>query len=357
MRYRRITNPSTFFPLAAFLALSALLNGPAGIYRFFSLDDIFGGSTLVEIQVLRWSCGFLSLLMIAGHTVYHRCVRARSSWTARLGSDFRAFLREKKRVVNTSYLVGANVLLLLLLTGILVTVAMSLHGGASWEAWQSLLLSEQGVFENLTALLLALAGGCHVWMAVKFRNQVAWFGWLPCAGLGLLYFFGAGEEFSWGQHLLGFATPHEIRTLNVQGEFNLHNIGGYWANQAMLLYLTGYVMVLPLLCGWFSDLRYLVDRLRIPIAARVFVPWGLAAVLMDERDIFQSIWHFPSLRLSEMRETLFAGVILAISVQHYLQWRESRAEPGVILSRFRFLSFFFGEGVMGKTKREYKEAT
>lgn len=42
--------------------------------------------------------------------------------------------------------------------------------------------------------------------------------------LGFLLFFGAGEELSWGQHLLHFRTPDVINSVNVQHEFNIHNI-------------------------------------------------------------------------------------------------------------------------------------
>jgi hypothetical protein len=40
--------------------------------------------------------------------------------------------------------------------------------------------------------------------------------------LGLLFFFGAGEEISWGQRIFHFKTP-EIANSNIQHEFNLHN--------------------------------------------------------------------------------------------------------------------------------------
>ena len=55
--------------------------------------------------------------------------------------------------------------------------------------------------------------------------------WLPDARLGswmLLMIFGSiylgGEEMSWGQHWLGFATPDWLQNINEQGETNLHNI-------------------------------------------------------------------------------------------------------------------------------------
>jgi len=43
-------------------------------------------------------------------------------------------------------------------------------------------------------------------------------------GLALLFFFGAGEEISWGQRILGFETPETLAQVNKQEELNLHNL-------------------------------------------------------------------------------------------------------------------------------------
>ena len=48
---------------------------------------------------------------------------------------------------------------------------------------------------------------------------------LPYLGLSLLFFFGAGEEISWGQRVFGWETPSSMVELNQQQELNLHNIG------------------------------------------------------------------------------------------------------------------------------------
>jgi hypothetical protein len=37
-------------------------------------------------------------------------------------------------------------------------------------------------------------------------------------------FLCAGEELSWGQHLMGYATPLKVAAVNIQGEVNLHNL-------------------------------------------------------------------------------------------------------------------------------------
>lgn len=50
-------------------------------------------------------------------------------------------------------------------------------------------------------------------------------------GLAALFFFGAGEEISWGQRILGFQTPQSISQVNRQEEFNLHNLSAWEASK------------------------------------------------------------------------------------------------------------------------------
>jgi hypothetical protein len=51
--------------------------------------------------------------------------------------------------------------------------------------------------------------------------------------LALLFFFGAGEEISWGQRLVGFETPEAVVEVNQQEEFNAHNLA-VWQNTKLL---------------------------------------------------------------------------------------------------------------------------
>ena len=63
-------------------------------------------------------------------------------------------------------------------------------------------------------------------LARRFRDRIrrSLVKHLVYLGLALLFFVGAGEELSWGQRMLGFATPEAISQVNRQEEFNLHNL-------------------------------------------------------------------------------------------------------------------------------------
>ncbi|WP_207061552.1 hypothetical protein [Motiliproteus sp. SC1-56] len=94
---------------------------------------------------------------------------------------------------------------------------------AGEEVYHKWMRGELGVTETLTVVFLVFA----VYYAIRcftLREHVRanLFGTFTLImALGCLYF--AGEEASWGQHWLGYATPEAIAQRNEQGEFNLHN--------------------------------------------------------------------------------------------------------------------------------------
>lgn len=61
-------------------------------------------------------------------------------------------------------------------------------------------------------------------MLLRERRSSALWRRVQLGGLAFFFFVAFGEEASWGQHWLGFATPDEMKTLNAQQETNLHNL-------------------------------------------------------------------------------------------------------------------------------------
>lgn len=86
--------------------------------------------------------------------------------------------------------------------------------------------SEFGLFELsgtlalfVTSLLLFKAARDY-----KKTNQAINFKFCMLALMGLVFFWAAGEEISWGQHFFGTETPDWLAAINGQNETNLHNI-------------------------------------------------------------------------------------------------------------------------------------
>jgi hypothetical protein len=82
---------------------------------------------------------------------------------------------------------------------------------------------------------------------------------LALLGLAFLFFFGAGEEVSWGERILGYGPPSDIANASTQGELNLHNLKGLGdiVNPDRLFQLFWFTLgiVIPVACALSSGLR------------------------------------------------------------------------------------------------------
>ncbi|MBL7971861.1 MAG: hypothetical protein JNL03_10105 [Prolixibacteraceae bacterium] len=76
---------------------------------------------------------------------------------------------------------------------------------------------EDHFFEWATAISLFLSFSILLTLFLKTKNIFYLF-------LSVLFFWGAGEEVSWGQRIIGFKTPELMQEINVQNELSLHNI-------------------------------------------------------------------------------------------------------------------------------------
>ncbi len=92
-------------------------------------------------------------------------------------------------------------------------------------------------FVLLAALIMAVRG----FLTIDKKKQPWLAAWLGLAAVCCVYV--AGEEISWGQHFVNWATPAGWAQLNDQQETNLHNVSS-WLDQKPRLLLE-----LGVLCG------------------------------------------------------------------------------------------------------------
>jgi hypothetical protein len=124
--------------------------------------------------------------------------------------------------------------------------------------------------------------------------------------VALFCFFVAGEEFSWGQRLLGFTAPSYFLEYNRQQEFTLHNFADVFGQPKWMLIiaLAGYGLVLPLVA--LSRLgRNVLERVRATPPPLLLAPWFLLAILL-------LIWY-PLDFTGEWVE-LLAGMLFAMAL-------------------------------------------
>ena len=132
--------------------------------------------------------------------------------------------------------------------------------------------------------------------------------------VGVGAFVVAGEEISWGQRILGLATPAPLAEVNHQGETNIHNINGVqkiFNLGEMLVGLYGFgVPILLSIATGRRLVRRSIDRLLVPplaCSALFFLPFAYRAFraffLPEAGERITEFGEVPEL-------TLYLGILL-----------------------------------------------
>jgi len=131
---------------------------------------------------------------------------------------------------------------------------------------------EDGIVEWLTVLGLLMGSFTCFARAIQLRPYRSWLFITGCVLLGLLLFFGAGEEISWGQRIFGIESYDYFKQNNTQGETNLHNliVGGVRINRwvfsfFMTAFMGFYVVLMPLLYRTKKGMQRFVTYCGIPL--------------------------------------------------------------------------------------------
>ncbi|PCJ97886.1 MAG: hypothetical protein COA45_09370 [Zetaproteobacteria bacterium] len=176
----------------------------------------------------------------------------------------------------------------------------------------SILHSESGPHEfvQFIIIFLALVISATMLHGLNFK-EVPWLSaWIGL--MTLCCFYVAGEEISWGQHVLNWSTPDYWNNLNDQGETNLHNTSSWLDQKPRLILELGVIvggLIMPLLMKVKPD--FLPKKFRIIYPPRfLYVTAGIFLVLkiVDKADVL-GIQLFE--RGSEVQELyLFYFVLL-----------------------------------------------
>ncbi|MBU0719689.1 MAG: hypothetical protein KJ749_15705 [Planctomycetes bacterium] len=124
------------------------------------------------------------------------------------------------------------------------------------------LRKEDGLLESATAIFYFTASGLFLEACRHYRFRNPW-----CWGYAIMFFMVAAEEISWGQRLLGFATPAALQQINVQNEFNVHNIVGIHENVRLagLIVILVICFILPVTNASIPEARVFYQRLKLPV--------------------------------------------------------------------------------------------
>ena len=120
------------------------------------------------------------------------------------------------------------------------------------------LTKEDSWIENLTAIWLFLTGLLLVVTAFAERRI-----FLRCIYIlgGIAFVFATGEEISWGQRIFEFETPSYLMNLNIQNEFNIHNI---YAEPFLAIYIYGTFLFCITVCILFFLNKDTISGIPLP---------------------------------------------------------------------------------------------
>jgi hypothetical protein len=178
------------------------------------------------------------------------------------------------------------------------------------EVYVGSLAAEDGPFEWATAAALLL-GAVVCARRVRLPDRARIFAVVSAVG-AIVLFFGAGEEISWGQRLIGWESGEFWVENNDQAETNLHNlvVGDVKINKLLFGVLLTvafclYFFALPLLYRRAGAVAGWAARWGVP------VPTGLQGITFLVSLVVMSL--VPTPRSSELGEFAI-GLLLAMVV-------------------------------------------
>jgi len=183
---------------------------------------------------------------------------------------------------------------------------------------------EDGFFEYFTAFLFLIISIVFLMLFSRTKRLI---NLIFC----LVFFFGFGEEISWGQRIFNFKPPESVLKNNVQHEFNIHNLRfftsynadkkikeglGRYINVYMLfkIFWIGYGILLPLISllyyGFYKNDN--VIGLKLP-------PISIGLLFIFNFIIFKillkaTLLKYPHLNIGECYEFNEAFIFLLIGL-------------------------------------------
>lgn len=152
------------------------------------------------------------------------------------------------------------------------------------------LTQEDDLVEQLTFVELLILSAfsfivSHAFSRSKMGNAAKRI-WLLFA---FLFLFGAMEEISWGQRIVGIESPEWFLKHNRQGEINVHNLVIYGVNINKLFFanILGtcsgiYLLGIPLLYRFNERLKDFINRWGIPVAQNYQIILFVIVIILVE---------------------------------------------------------------------------
>jgi hypothetical protein len=179
-----------------------------------------------------------------------------------------------------------------------------------------MLAKEDGLIENITATCLLIISLFLLYRLIRLWSSKNT-NWIILNILIILgFFFGFGEEISWGQRIFQIESNSYFLEYNLQGETNLHNLKlyGLKINMIVFTYVFGivysfYLFLSTFLFKKYQSVKNLVTKYGIPLPTiQHSIVFIIASII---------ITTVPSSRRWELWECFNSLLILLIFIQPF----------------------------------------
>ncbi|HLO14942.1 MAG TPA: hypothetical protein VK206_08935 [Anaerolineales bacterium] len=229
--------------------------------------------------------------------------------------------------------------------GIYITLAFPIL--AMGDKVVAAMLPEDHYFENVGAISLFVTSLLFLYGFRTARKSLdkTWTSLvkqLVYLGLALLFFFGAGEEISWGQRIFGFSTPQALAEVNKQDELNLHNLTVmenskfFTADRMFDVFWFLFGVLTPAVALLVPAFRRFAGKF-IPI-----VYWGMGVLFLYNylwaklaKIFFQAAYTFEKIpmvqAIQEVKESNYAVIFILVALYALWDLNKSQADRSVPL--------------------------
>jgi hypothetical protein len=138
--------------------------------------------------------------------------------------------------------------------------------------FEQVYVREDGFIEYATAVMLLCISILSFSRLIKFWNSTPLLWKVGTLGFALIFLFGAGEEVSWGQRIIGWESSEYFAQNNAQQETNLHNmvvgetkINKLIFSKILVIVLIIYLVILPIIYRKIKVIKNLTNSFAVPV--------------------------------------------------------------------------------------------
>jgi hypothetical protein len=205
------------------------------------------------------------------------------------------------------------------------------HSTLGWgEKWAAILYPEDHYFENVGAISLFVASAISLYVFMRALNmrdvtRIHWIKLLVYSALAMLYFFGAGEELSWGQRLFHIQAPSGLAQENSQQELKIQNLAIVEknpflnANNIYTVFWMGFAVAIPFVSLVWKRFKEFAEKFT-PI-----VYWGIGVLFLLNyllaklgKLIFVSLYNYQTIlftqAVQEVKESNYELLFVFLSL-------------------------------------------